>query len=130
LYFQPVATATLSVQNVLVRSWVESCRQARREHGDHGIPCSRNAEHVTGFRIDAPAPAGFDKCNPRRPQRRGRDSPLVARYSDERYNESFNNVAPAVSYFGQQHPVLGERSKIKQQTMERRNKEYLDGKTA
>ena len=48
----------------------------------------------------------------------------------ERYHESLNNVTPADVYFGRQHAVLTERSKIKLKTMKRRKKEYLACKAA
>ena len=55
---------------------------------------------------------------------------FVAHYNDERYHESLDNVTPADVYFGRQHAVLSERSKIKQLTMQRRKKEYLANKAA
>jgi len=55
---------------------------------------------------------------------------FVAYYNNERYHESLNNVTPADVYFGRQHAVLTERSKIKRITMQRRKKEYLAGKAA
>ena len=45
-------------------------------------------------------------------------------------HQRFNNVTPADVYFGRQHAVLTERSKIKRRTMERRQKEYLASKAA
>ena len=55
---------------------------------------------------------------------------FVAYYNDERYHESLDNVTPADVYFGRQHAVLTERSKIKRITMQRRKKEYLANKAA
>ena len=55
---------------------------------------------------------------------------FVAYYNKERYHESLDNVTPADVYFGRQHAVLTERSKIKRRTMERRKKEYLASKAA
>ncbi len=55
---------------------------------------------------------------------------FVAYYNQERYHESLDNVTPADVYFGRQHAVLTERSKIKRRTMERRKKEYLASKAA
>jgi hypothetical protein len=55
---------------------------------------------------------------------------FVAYYNNERYYESLDNVTPADVYFGRQHEVLTERSKIKRRTMERRKKEYLAQKAA
>jgi putative transposase len=55
---------------------------------------------------------------------------FVAYYNNERYPESLDNVTPADVYFGTQHEVLTERSKIKRRTMERRKKEYLAQKAA
>jgi putative transposase len=55
---------------------------------------------------------------------------FVAYYCNERYHESLSNVTPADVYFGRQHAVLTERSKIKRITMQRRKKEYLAGKAA
>jgi len=55
---------------------------------------------------------------------------FVAYYNNERYHESLENVTPADVYFGRQHAVLTERSKIKRWTMERRKKEYLASKAA
>ena len=62
--------------------------------------------------------------------RKTRARKFVAYYNNERYHESLDNVTPADVYFGRQHAVLTERSKIKRQTMERRKKEYLDRKAA
>jgi hypothetical protein len=39
-------------------------------------------------------------------------------------------LTPTHVYFGRQHTVLSERSKIKRKTMERRKKEYLAQKAA
>ena len=50
---------------------------------------------------------------------------FVAYYNNERYHEALDNVTPADVYFGRQHEVLSERSKIKRLTMQRRKKEYL-----
>ena len=55
---------------------------------------------------------------------------FVAYYNNERYHEALDNVAPADVYFGRQHEVLTERSKIKRRTMEQRRKEYLANKAA
>ena len=55
---------------------------------------------------------------------------FVAYYNQERYHEALDNVTPADVYFGRQHAVLTERSKIKRRTMERRKKEYLASKAA
>jgi len=55
---------------------------------------------------------------------------FVAYYNNQRYHESLDNVTPADVYFGRQHAVLTERSKIKRITMQRRKKEYLAGKAA
>ena len=55
---------------------------------------------------------------------------FVAYYNNERYHESLHNVTPADVYFGRQHAVLTERSKIKRITMQRRKKEYLAEKAA
>ncbi len=55
---------------------------------------------------------------------------FVAYYNNERYHESLDNVTPADVYFGRQHEVLTERSKIKRLTMQRRKKEYLASKAA
>jgi putative transposase len=55
---------------------------------------------------------------------------FVAYYNRERYHEALDNVTPADVYFGRQHTVLTERSKIKRRTMERRKKEYLACKAA
>ena len=55
---------------------------------------------------------------------------FVAYYNKERYHESLDNVTPADVYFGRQHAVLTERSKIKRRTMERRKKEYLASNAA
>ena len=55
---------------------------------------------------------------------------FVAYYNNERYHESLDNVTPADVYFGRQHAVLTERSKIKRLTMQRRKKEYLASKAA
>ena len=55
---------------------------------------------------------------------------FVAYYNNHRYHESLDNVTPADVYFGRQHAVLTERSKIKRITMQRRKKEYLAGKAA
>ncbi len=55
---------------------------------------------------------------------------FVAYYNNERYHESLDNVTPADAYFGRQHTVLSERSKIKRRTMERRRKEYRARKAA
>jgi transposase InsO family protein len=55
---------------------------------------------------------------------------FVAYYNQERYHESLDNVTPADVYFGRQHAVLTERSKIKRRTMERRKQEYLASQAA
>ena len=55
---------------------------------------------------------------------------FVAYYNNERYHDSLRNVTPADVYFGRQHTVLTERSKIKRRTMQRRKKEYLACKAA
>ena len=55
---------------------------------------------------------------------------FVVYYNNERYHESLENVTPADVYFGREHAVLTERSKIKGQTMKRRKKEYLGRKAA
>ena len=55
---------------------------------------------------------------------------FVAYYNNERYHESLNNVTPADVYFGRQHAVLTERSKIKRITMQRRKREYRANKAA
>ena len=55
---------------------------------------------------------------------------FVAYYNNERYHEALDNVTPADVYFGRQHEVLTERSKIKQLTMQRRKKEYLASQAA
>ncbi len=55
---------------------------------------------------------------------------FVIYYNNERYHESLGNVTPADVYFGRQHAVLTERSKIKRITMQRRKKEYLANKAA
>jgi putative transposase len=55
---------------------------------------------------------------------------FVAYYNNQRYYESLDKVTPADVYFGRQHAVLTERSKIKRITMRRRKKEYLAGKVA
>jgi len=55
---------------------------------------------------------------------------FVAYYNNERYHESLDNVTPADVYFGRQHAVLTERSKIKRKAMERRKKDYLACKAA
>jgi len=43
---------------------------------------------------------------------------FVAYYNKERYHEALDNVTPADVYFGRQHEVLTERSKIKRLTMQ------------
>ena len=55
---------------------------------------------------------------------------FVAYYNNERYHEALDNVTPADVYFGRQHEVLTERSKIKRLTMQRRKKEYLASQAA
>ena len=55
---------------------------------------------------------------------------FVAYYNNERYPEALDNVTPADVYFGRQHEVLTERSKIKRLTMQRRKKEYLASQAA
>jgi len=55
---------------------------------------------------------------------------FVADSNDEHYHESLDNVTPADVYFGRQHEVLTERSKIKRLTMQRRKREYLASKAA
>ncbi len=55
---------------------------------------------------------------------------FVAYYNNERYHEPLDNVTPADVYFGRQHEVLTERSKIKRLTMQRRKREYLASKAA
>jgi len=50
-----------------------------------------------------------------------RDS--VACNQNDRYHESLYNVAPADVYFGRQHVVLSEGSKIRRRTMDRKKKE-------
>jgi len=53
---------------------------------------------------------------------------FVDYYNNERYHESLKNVTPADVYFGRHHAVLGQREKIKRETMKLRRKQNLSGK--
>ncbi len=55
---------------------------------------------------------------------------FVAYYNNERYHESLDNVTPADVYFGRKYEIITARQKIKQRTMQKRKREYLNAKSA
>lgn len=52
----------------------------------------------------------------------------VHHYNNNRYHESLNNTTPADVYFGRDKRILKQRKRIKQQTIQRRRKLYLENK--
>jgi transposase InsO family protein len=50
---------------------------------------------------------------------------FVEYYNHERYHESLHNVTPADVYCGRERQILGERERIKRETLRRRREENL-----
>lgn len=50
---------------------------------------------------------------------------FVNYYNYERYHESLRNLTPADVYYGRDKQILKERSKIKENTMKERRKNYI-----
>lgn len=53
---------------------------------------------------------------------------FVNYYNHQRYHESLNNLTPADVYYGRGDAILRERERIKQMTLERRRRRYLQQK--
>ena len=52
---------------------------------------------------------------------------FVTYYNNERYHESLDNMKPADVYFGRVEEVKNKRERIKQETMEKRRRQYRQG---
>ena len=49
---------------------------------------------------------------------------FVEYYNHGRYHDSLNNVTPADAYFGRAQPIIKQRERIKQKTIEQRRLQY------
>ena len=52
---------------------------------------------------------------------------FVQYYNQDRYHESLDNVTPADMYFGRCHEIINQRAQIKQQTLQLRRYQNLNG---